>query len=186
MNITHNRDTVHLYSVPIGTQLTVVIKRCLTMISLNNINIINNSTNISTNTRANWLQLTNVNNNIELSSQYAHICQQHKQQKKWVLFINPEERSIEQLAHIHDIDASKILRVNYKNYLRGNIRVELAHIKSVLSKGNCSAVIVSNSSFATQEIAQLESSAQKGETRCFLLKNTTSANTPLINQQVIH
>ena len=156
------------------------------MISINNINIINNSKEISTNTNANWLQLTNVNNNFELSNQYAYICQQHKQQKKWVLFINPEESSIEQLAHTHDIDASKILMVNYKNSTRGNIRVELAHIKSVLSKGNCSAVIVSNSSFVTQEIAQLESSAKKGKTQCFLLKNTATGNSPLAEQQVIH
>ena len=156
------------------------------MISLNNINIINNSTNISTNTRANWLQLTNVNNNIELSSQYAHICQQHKQQKKWVLFINPEEISIEQLAQTHDIDVSKILMVNYKNSLKSNLRVELAHIKSVLTKGNCSAVIVSNSSFATKEIAQLETSAKQGKTRCFLIKNTALGNSALIEAQVMH
>jgi cell division inhibitor SulA len=154
------------------------------MININNINIINNSTNISTS--ANWLQRTNVNNNFELSTQYAHICQQHKQQKKWVLFINPEESSIEQLAHTHDIDASKILMVNYKNSLKGNIKVELAHIKSVLSKGNCSAVIVSNSSFATQEIAQLASSAKKGETKCFLLKNTASSRASSANLQIIH
>jgi cell division inhibitor SulA len=156
----------------------------MTMISINNINIINNS--ITINTKANWLQLTNVNNNIDLSTQYASICQQHKQQKKWVLFINPEESSIEQLAHTHDIDASKILMVNDKNSLKGNIKVELTHIKSVLSKGNCSAVIVSNSSFATQEIAQLESSAKEGKTQCFLLKNITSNNSYLSNQQIIH
>lgn len=158
----------------------------MTMININNINIINNSTNITTGTNANWLQLTQVNNNCELSSQYAHICQQHKQQKKWVLFINPEESSIEQLVHTHDIDASKILMVNYKNALKGNIKVELAQIKSVLSKGNCSAVIVSNSSFAAQEIVQLESSAKKGETRCFLLKNKAAGNYPLANQRVMH
>lgn len=156
------------------------------MISINNINIINNSTNISANKRANWLQLTHVNNNFELSDQYAHICQQHKQQKKWVLFINPEESSIDQLAHTHDIDASKILMVNYKSSLKGSIKVELAHIKSVLSKGNCSAVIVSNSSFATQEIEQLENSAEEGETRCFLLKNKASANSSLISQRAMH
>ncbi len=154
--------------------------------NINNINIINNSTSISASSKVNWLQLTNVNNNVELSSQYAHIYQQHKQQKKWVLFINPEESSIEQLAHTHDIDVSKILMVNYKSSLKGNVKVELAHVKSVLSKGNCSAVIVSNSSFSTQEIAQLASSAKKGETRCFLLKNKTSSNYPLVNQQVMH
>jgi cell division inhibitor SulA len=156
------------------------------MISINNINIINSSTNINTSTKANWLQLTNVNNNVELSTQYAHICKQHKQQKKWVLFINPEESSIEQLSHTHDIDASKILMVNYKASLKSNIKVELAHIKSVLSKGNCSAVIVSNSSFAAQEIAQLKSSATKGETQCFLLKNTASNDRSFSEKRVMH
>lgn len=156
------------------------------MISTNNINVINNSTNIRTNTSPNWLQLTNVNNNFELSSQYAFICKQHKQQKKWVLFINPEESSIEKLAHTHDIDASKILMVNYKGSHKGNIKVELTHITSALSKGNCSAVIVSNSSFATQEIAQLESSAKKGETQCFLLKNTASVTSPINDQRIMH
>jgi cell division inhibitor SulA len=158
------------------------------MISINNINIINDTNNISRNSskRANWLQLTNVNNNLELSTQYAHICQQHKQQKKWVLFINPEESSIEQLAHTHDIDASKILMVNYKNNLKGTTKVGLAHIKSVLSKGNCSAVIVSNSSFKAQEIAQLASSARKGETRCFLFKNTALVNATSVDTRVMH
>lgn len=156
------------------------------MINVNNLNIINNSTSINNNTIANWLQLTQVKNNIELSKQYAHICQQHKQQKKWVLFINPEESSIEQLAHTHDIDASKVLMVNYKSSVNGDIKVDLAHITSVLTKGNCSAVIVSNSSFATQEIAQLESSAKKGETRCFLLKNVAKNNNSSIGQQTIH
>jgi cell division inhibitor SulA len=156
------------------------------MINVNNLNIINNSTSINNNTIANWLQLTQVNNNVELSKQYAHICQQHKQQKKWVLFINPEESSIEQLAHTHDIDASKVLMVNYKSSVNGDIKVDLAHITSVLSKGNCSAVIVSNSSFATKEIAQLESSAQKGETRCFLLKNAATSRSTSSRQHAIH
>jgi len=154
------------------------------MISLNNINIINNSTNIGTNTS--WLQHTRVNDKYELSNQYAHICQQHNQQRKWVLFINPEESSIDQLASIHDIDASKILVVNDKNSSHGNIKVKLAQITSVLSKGNCSAVIVSNSSFARAELVQLERSAEKGETRCFLLKNTTKNNEGLVAKPVIH
>lgn len=154
------------------------------MISINNTNIINGSINIScsNNKQANWLQLNHVTNNAELSTQYAHIYQQHKQQNKWVLFINPEESSIEQLAHIHGIDPSKILMVNYKNSLKNNSRIELTHIKSALIKGNCSAVIVSNSSFATQEIAQLEYSAKKGKTQCFLLENTTMYNSHLVGQ----
>jgi cell division inhibitor SulA len=117
-----------------------------------------------------WLQHTNVNDNFELSNKYANICQQHKQEKKWVLFINPEESSIETLAKTHGIDVSKILMVNYKNTVTSKSKVELEQIKSVLSKGNCSAVILSNSLFEVDEIAQLENSAQTGETHCFLVK----------------
>jgi len=141
-----------------------------------NINTISNIQNKEINATLNpkWLQLTNVNNSLELSDQYAHICQQHNQQhnqqKKWVLFINPEESSIEQLANIHGIDVSKILMVNFKNNLKINDKYGLEQIKSVLSKGNCSAVILSNTDFANEEISQLENSACEGKTQCVLLK----------------
>ena len=105
---------------------------------------------------ANWLQHTNVNDTFELSNQYANICQQHKQENKWVLFIDPEESSIEQLAKTHGIDVSKILMVNYKNTSTTRAKVELNQIKAVLSKGNCDASILSNSLFKANEIAQLE------------------------------
>ena len=132
------------------------------------------TSNNSKNSNINWLQLTQVDNDLELSNQYANICQQHKEQNKWVLFINPEESSIEQLAKTHEVDPSKILMVNYRSSLKNNAKIELTHITSVLSKGNCSAVIVSNSSFTNQEIMQLESSAKQGSTQCFILKNTAS------------
>lgn len=132
--------------------------------------MINRVRDNNTQLNVNWLQHTNVNNNLELSNQYAHICQQHKQEKKWVLFINPEESSIEQLAKTHGIDVSKILMVNYKNTVKANTKIDLERVKSVLSKGNCSAVILSNSIFEANEIAQLESSAKSGKTHCFLMK----------------
>lgn len=142
------------------------------MYSINNINIntIKDFSNNKTPLRANWLQRTNVNNDFELSNQYAQICQQHEQEKKWVLFINPEESSIEQLAKTHDIDVSKILMVNYKNSISTNTKIDLERVKSVLSKGNCSAVILSNTDFKNEEIAQLENSACEGKTQCVLLK----------------
>jgi len=136
----------------------------------NDISMINQTCNNNTSLNANWIQHTNVNNNFELSYQYANICQQHKQENKWVLFINPEESSIEQLAKTHGIDVSKILLVNYKNTSSTQVKVELEQIKSVLSKGNCAAVILSNSIFKANEIAELESSAKTGKTHCFLVK----------------
>lgn len=142
------------------------------MFNANNSNIsslTNNYTNNQT-MNMNWLQHTNVSDHFDLTSQYASICQQHKQDKKWVLFINPEENSIEKLAKTHGIDASKILMVNYKTNATNRAKVELKQITSVLSKGNCSAVILSDSIFAADEIAQLESSAELGKTHCFLMK----------------
>lgn len=142
------------------------------MFNTNNSNISALSTTHSNNhtININWLQHTNVTNHFELSNQYATICQQHKQEKKWVLFINPEENSIEQLAKTHDIDVTKILMVNYKSNVTNRAKVELKQIISVLSKGNCAAVILSNSVFEADEITQLESSARMGKTHCFLMK----------------
>jgi len=136
----------------------------------NNINKISKFSNTNIISSTHWLQCTNVSDNGELSSQYAHICQQHKQEKKWVLFINPEESSIEQLAKVHDIDVTKILMVNFKSVVSADTQIDLEKIKSVLSKGNCSAVILSNTDFKHEEIAQLENSACVGKTQCVLLK----------------
>ncbi len=136
----------------------------------NDISMISQVNNSGSPLKANWLQHTNVSNTFELCNQYAHICQQHKQEKKWVLFINPEESSIEKLAKTHGIDVTKILMVNYKNTTTTRSKVELKQIKSVLSKGNCSAVILSNSMFESNEIAQLESSAKTGKTHCFVVE----------------
>lgn len=139
-------------------------------VNSNNINAIEKTTQVDSTLSLPWLQRTNVNDDYELSTQYAHICQQHKQEKKWVLFINPEESSIEQLAKTHGVDVSKVLMVNYKNDAKSQTKIDLAHIKSVLSKGNCSAVILSNTNFEPEEMVQLESSACEGKTQCVLLK----------------
>lgn len=139
----------------------------------NNISIVRNFSNANPKLNANWLQCTNVEDDFELSNQYAHICQQYKQEKKWVLFINPEESSIEQLAKVHDIDVSKILLVNYKSTINTHTKINLERVKSVLNKGNCSAVILSNTNFNSEEITQLENSACEGKTQCVLLKKRT-------------
>ena len=135
-----------------------------------NFNMINIVHDNNAQLNVNWLQHTNVNDSLELSNQYAHICLQYNQEKKWVLFINPEESSIEQLAKTHGIDASKVLMVNFKSALADDTNVNLERVKSVLSKGNCSAVILSNSNFKNEEITQLENAACEGRTQCVLLK----------------
>jgi cell division inhibitor SulA len=125
-----------------------------------------------------WLKSTCVENHTELTFQYANICQQHNQQKKWVLFINPEESSLEQLAQTHGVDISKILCVSFKGKNKTNnlldeksAHLDIEQIKGVLSRGNCSAVILSNASFSANEITELDTCARLGETHCLLLKN---------------
>ena len=146
-----------------------------------NSNVINNvienaiSTPVAEQT---WLKLTNVANHQELSYHYANICQQHNQEKKWVLFINPEESSLEQLVKTHGVDISKVLCVSFKgkNKINNLVDKKSAHldieqIKNVLCRGNCSAVILSNASFRADEIFELDNCARLGETQCVLLKN---------------
>ncbi len=169
-------------------------------------NSVNTPNNINVNTRAEntyanaktkaisaqvWLKLANVNNHIELSSQYADICHQHKQEKKWVLFINPEESSLEQLAKTHGVDISKILCVSFKgrNKLNNLVGATSAHlnieqIKNVLCRGNCSAVILSNASFNDNEMKELDNSARSGKTHCLLVKNSRTNKISLNNQQI--
>ncbi len=125
-----------------------------------------------------WLQLADVENQQELSTHYATICQQHNQEKKWVLFINPEESSLEQLAQTHGVDISKVLCVSFKGKNKVNMsldeksaNLDIEQIKSVLCRGNCSAVILSNAYFGTKEIAALDSCARLGETYCVVLKS---------------
>ena len=139
-----------------------------------------------------WLKLANVENHQELSSHYVNICQQHNQEKKWVLFINPEESSIEQLAHTHGVDTSKVLCVSFKGKNKVNnlldsksAHLDIEQIKSVLCRGNCSAVILSNASFDVDEMAALDSCARSGETHCVLLKNNRKSET-LLNSQQVH
>lgn len=138
----------------------------------NTINVVKSINQTTSSLSVNWLQQTNVTDNVDLSNHYAHIFNQHKQDKKWVLFINPEVNSIEKLAKIHGIDISKILMVNYKSTPTSRANVTLEKITSVLSKGNCSAVILSNSLFEADEIAQLEISAKLGQTHCILVKKS--------------
>jgi cell division inhibitor SulA len=139
-----------------------------------------------------WLKLANVENHQELSSHYATICQQHNQEKKWVLFINPEESSLEQLAQTHGVDISKVLCVSFKGKNKVNnlldeksAHLDIEQIKNVLCRGNCSAVILSNASFAADEIIALDNCARLGETQCVLLKNNRK-NEISLNSKKLH
>ncbi len=173
MNNQQNPYTVQTYS----TRHYPTQGRTMYTTDTLNSNVINKAFNTPL-AQQTWLKLANVANHQELSCLYADICQQHTQQKKWVLFINPEEASLEQLAHTHGVDISKVLCVSFKgkNKVKHLLDKHSAHldieqIKRVLCRGNCSAVILSNASFRDDEIAELDSCARLGKTQCVLLKN---------------
>ena len=113
-----------------------------------------------------WLDIQNVNNTKQLSQLYSKVCQQHKNEKKWILVINPEDETLEKLTLRNDIDASKILRVSINKH-----SLNLTGINKALSQGNCSAVILSDTVLKEDDISQLTHSAQQGKTQCIMLKS---------------
>ena len=122
-----------------------------------------------------WFERQHMSNKRGLTSQYINLYQRHHQLKKWVLFINPDESSIEALASIHKIDTSQVLMVNFKNSYKNisseiALKKNIASIKDALSTGNCSAVILSETDFKEDEINELENSARIGETHCVILE----------------
>ncbi|MCJ8320504.1 MAG: hypothetical protein MJK12_12775 [Colwellia sp.] len=113
-----------------------------------------------------WFNIQSVENTQQLSQLYSKICQQHKNEKKWILVINPEDETLEKLTLSRDIDTSKILRVNINKH-----SLNLTGINKALSKGNCSAVILSDAALKQEDISQLTHSAQQGKTQCIMLKS---------------
>jgi len=119
-----------------------------------------------------WLTQRNVTNNLDLSSQYVNICQQNHKENKWVLFINPDEASLDQLTSFNKVDTSKVLCVNFNNTDKKLTKINIEQIKKALNKGNCSAIILSNTSFENEEILQLDICARESKTQFVILQNT--------------
>ncbi|NQY36098.1 MAG: hypothetical protein HRT37_14220 [Alteromonadaceae bacterium] len=117
----------------------------------------------------NWLDIRNIKDQHQLAQQYTTICQQHEQDNKWILMINPEDKSLETLYASGKINTTKILRVNAKRQT-----ININNIATALKTGNCSAVILCNASIKEEEIHQLSAFAQKGKTQCIVLKTTTT------------
>ena len=113
-----------------------------------------------------WLNITTLENQQQCSKQYSEICQQHNQQKKWILVINPQKNALESLSDATEFDTSKILQVN-----TNKVKVNLENIENALSKGNCAAVILSNVTLGQPQLSHLASCAQRGKTPCFILKD---------------
>jgi len=115
-----------------------------------------------------WCNIIRVENSYDLSEKYQDICQSHHHDSKWILMINPESDSLEQLSTMGKINPEKILKVN-----ASKVNVSLAHIKSALLKGNCSAMILSNAQYNQAELNEISRCAAQGKTQCILLQNSS-------------
>jgi cell division inhibitor SulA len=129
--------------------------------------VINDPRNMTLSTQ--WCNIIRVNNSHDLSAKYQDICQSHHDDNKWILMINPENDSLEQLSNLGKINPAKILKVN-----ANKVNVSLEHIKKTLLKGTCSAMILSDAHYNQAELKQIAQCAALGQTQCILLQKTNS------------
>jgi len=113
-----------------------------------------------------WFDIKNIASINQISKIYDTVCRQHQHKKKWILMINPEDEMLENLANIENIDTTKILRVSIKDNM-----FNLKSVKNILTKGNCSAIILSDTHLKIDEISELSSCARQGKTQCIVLHN---------------
>jgi cell division inhibitor SulA len=118
--------------------------------------------------KANWCDVRSIENRVELSQQYTEIFQKHDLEHKWILMINPDEKPLLQLSTQGKIDPKKILKVNMHQR-----NISLQTIEHALEKGHCSAVILCNATLEKSQLSQLTHYAEKGQTKCIILKKLT-------------
>ncbi len=99
-----------------------------------------------------------------LVNEYANICSQYRSTKRWIMMVDPEEESLEQLVLSESIDPTRVLKVNSRHH-----PVKLNNIERTLLKGNCSALILCNPKLKNNEVSQLTKMAAMSDTQCIIL-----------------
>lgn len=148
-----------------------------TMININKVNLKIDNNNLAINSviesaqqnnlSTTWFNIIRVKNSGDLSDKYQDICQSHYSDNKWILMINPEHESLDQLSMMGKINPEKILKVN-----ANKVNVSLEHIKNTLLKGTCSAMILSNAHYNETELQEISRCAAQGKTQCIFLQTT--------------
>lgn len=96
------------------------------------------------------------------------LCLKHQTSKKWILVINNEKQVMSALSSQQNIDKSKILHIN-----NHKVNVDAANIEQALSKGNCSAIVVTNNTFKADQISHLTACAKQTNTTFMVLDNVS-------------
>lgn len=138
----------------------------LNISDLNAITVLDKTSKIDLSTP--WCNIIRVNSAVDLSEKYQDICKKHYDNSKWILMVNPENDSLEQLSNMGKIDPAKILKVN-----ANKVNVSLEHIKNTLLKGTCSAMILSDTNYNEDELNEIAHCAALGKTQCILLQQVS-------------
>jgi cell division inhibitor SulA len=112
------------------------------------------------------LAIRTIVNEQQYMSEITTICQQYASDKRWVLMINPNDKSLEQLVTCQQIKATNILRVNGAKH-----KVSILAIEKALMTGNCAVVIICSNEFTRAELSELKYCASIGNTQCIILSN---------------
>lgn len=155
-----NRYTVYKYSISRVFKMLLVKTNKINTLKVNKQEAVNDSTL--------WLNIKDVNNDNAFTEHYSKIYRQYHIKNKWILMVNPENNSLDNMQNLPKESFSRILRVH-----SNKVNVKIENIETALRKGNCSAVILSNTYFNDTELAQLYTSAKQGNTQCIILNNKT-------------
>ncbi|RHW77335.1 hypothetical protein [Colwellia sp. RSH04] len=117
------------------------------------------------------LTVKKVENTLELANKYAEICINNMEKDKWVMFINPEESAISQLASFDGITHKNVLCVNIAADKLSNTQV-LSLFKTTLSANNCSAVVLPDSLCAKFDEKELSVEFIHSEANGYILSNS--------------
>jgi len=143
----------------------------MNLINTNKIIDLHFSTSEAVNDSAHFLNVKSINSTEELTEQYSNIYDQCKMKNKWVLMVNPEQHSLENMNVTSTTSTPRILQVH-----SNNMHIKVKNIETALRKGHCSAVVLCNVHFNEKELAQLYTSAKQGNTQCIILNNKTTVH----------
>ena len=103
--------------------------------------------------------LTDISTDNSFSAKVTKLCLSHQVNNKWIMLIDNKEQAMSVVLNQDNIDKSKILCINSHK-----ISVNAANIETALSKGNCSAVVIVDNNFASEQLTHLSNCALKSNT----------------------
>ncbi len=157
MIIHQKTNTVYLYSIFDSSEKVFLMLNYQSLTPSPN----NSHKNIKLN---HWIDIKQLSTNTAFYHQLAKICQQHQQDRRWIMIIDPQKKDIELLKLSTQIEQTKILQLNSQQ-----ITISLENIHTLLAKGTCAAVVLCNAKFSHQQLLKLNQFAQQGKTHCLVL-----------------